>query len=239
MSQAAPSLIQHGSTTVFRLFVIAGLIVASVLASELLRPTVRLADVKSRVNLEQQIPSRFGAWEVDRTMVPILPSPDVQSRLDEIYTQVLARTYVNRRGQRVMLSIAYGSDQGSEATAVHRPEFCYSAQGFKVDAVGSGVVSLDDRKVPTRWLIGHLGPRREPISYWVTLDESATLPGLGRKLTQLAYGLAGEIPDGMLVRVSNIAAAGDDDASFALHKQFVQELKDAVPAGVRNRYFGQ
>jgi EpsI family protein len=152
---------------------------------------------------------------------------------------VLARTYVNRKGQRVMLSIAYGSDQGSEATAVHRPEFCYSAQGFKVDAVGSGSVALDDRSVPTRWLIGQLGPRHEPISYWVTLDESATLPGLGRKLTQMAYGMAGQIPDGMLVRVSNIAAPGNDEASFALHKAFIQELKDAVPAGVRSRYFGQ
>ena len=35
--------------------------------------------------------------------------------------------------------------------------------------------------------------------YWVTLDESAALPGVSRKFQQIRYGLQGKIPDGMLV----------------------------------------
>lgn len=205
--------------------------------AEWLRPRQRLAAQGESIQLEQQVPIQFGNWAVDRTVQPILPSPDVQARLDVIYTQVLARTYVNSRGERVMLSIAYGSDQGSEATAVHRPEFCYSAQGFKVDDIGSGFTELADRRVPTRWLLAVQAGRIEPISYWVTLDRTATLPGLGRKLAQLRYGLRGQIPDGMLVRISSISS--DTEAALRLHRDFALQLEEAMAPGLRARYFGQ
>ena len=85
-------------------------------------------------------------------------------------------------------------------------------------------------------MLANLGQRNEPITYWVTLDESATLPGLGRKLQQIRYGLKGQIPDGMLVRVSSISAS--ETTAFALQKTFLDQLYLAVPIDVRNRYFG-
>ena len=150
--------------------------------AELLRPTIRLADIKPPVVLDSQVPEQFGEWTLDRSMVPVLPSPDVEASLNKLYSATLARTYVNGRGERVLLSIAYGSDQGSEATAVHRPEFCYSAQGFQVN--GQGVASLDlgSESIQVQRLIGTQGRRYEPITYWITLDERATLPGFGRTL---------------------------------------------------------
>ncbi len=202
-----------------------------------LTPRQHLADVKPRIDLEQQIPAEFGDWRIDRTIVPILPSPDVQQRLDALYSQVLARTYVNSRGDRVMLSIAYGSDQGSEATAVHRPEFCYASQGFAVAAAGEGELDLGGLRLPVRRIVGTQQSRVEPITYWVTLDEQATLPGLQRKLIQIREGLRGRIPDGMLVRVSSIDA--NSQAAYALQERFVAEMLGSVPEGVRARYFGR
>jgi EpsI family protein len=78
--------------------------------------------------------------------------------------------------------------------------------------------------------------RVEPISYWVTLDETATLPGLGRKWQQLRYGLSGSIPDGMVVRVSTLGMA--EAASFALQDRFIADLHAVLPAALRSRYFG-
>ncbi len=202
-----------------------------------LTPRQHLADVKPKIDLERQIPAEFGDWRIDRTIVPILPSPDVQQRLDALYSQVLARTYVNSRGERVMLSIAYGSDQASEATQVHRPEFCYAAQGFAVSVTGEGQLELDGLRVPVRRIVGTQQSRVEPITYWVTLDERATLPGLQRKLLQIREGLSGRIPDGMLVRVSSIDA--DPQAAYALQARFVEEMRASVPAEVRGRYFGR
>lgn len=237
VSPAPRSLIQQ----VWRPLLVAAALLLALAASSWLRPTIRLAEVKGAIDLERQVPQAFGEWRIDRSLVPVLPSPDVQAQLNQLYTQVLARTYVNTRGERVMLSIAYGSDQGSEATAVHRPEFCYSAQGFRVRDLGA--VQLPNggaAAIPARQLMAVMGPRIEPITYWVTLDETATVPGLGRKLAQLRYGLRGEIPDGMLMRVSSIARSdGDRALEFERHQAFVDGLRQAIAPAVRARYFGQ
>lgn len=211
---------------------------ATAAGAELARPTRRLADIKPPIALEAQVPRAFGEWRLDPNVVPVQPAPDVQAKLDAVYTQVLARTYVNDRGERVMLSIAYGSDQGTEATAVHRPEFCYTSQGFRVRAFGNDAVAVAGGvSLPVRRLEGSFGMRVEPILYWVTLDEKATVPGLGRKLAQIEYGLRGEIPDGMLVRVSSIER-DDRERAFALQRRFITALSEAVEPGVRARYFG-
>ncbi|HET7864523.1 MAG TPA: EpsI family protein, partial [Burkholderiaceae bacterium] len=166
----------------------------------------------------------------------VLPDPTLQARLDSVYDQTLARAYINARGERVMLTIAYGRDQSSEATAVHRPEFCYGAQGFQVRGRGVERVALDGGAVSVQRLVGTLGQRVEPISYWVTLADQATLPGVGRKLAQLRLGLAGYVADGMLVRVSTIGMPAT--APYAAQDRFLQDLARALPSDVRARYFG-
>lgn len=212
------------------------LMVLAAVAAEKLRPTDRLAERKARIELAQQVPEAFGDWQIDRNIRPVVPDPGLQAMLDVLYSQTLARTYVNKTGQRVMLSIAYGSDQGSEATAVHRPEFCYSAQGFRVQTLAKEQVNIAGTSVPVARVVARLGQRVEPISYWVTLDETATLPGFGRKLQQIRFGLSGQIPDGMLVRVSTISNSTEE--SFALQQRFLEQMHAAVPAAVKNRYFG-
>jgi EpsI family protein len=161
----------------------------------------------------------------------------VQAKLKSLYSQTLARTYVNASGERVMLTIAYGSDQSSEATAAHRPEFCYGAQGFKVRAKGVQSVPLDGgSSVTVQRLVGILGRRIEPISYWVTLAQTAALPGIDRKWWQIKLGLAGYIADGMLVRVSTIG--GLAKSPYATQDRFLHDLALALPTPVRSRYFG-
>lgn len=219
-----------------RVGVLVALMVGAAVAGETLQPSYRLADHKPKIVLEQQIPEAFGEWRLDPNVRPVVPDPSLQAMLDELYSQTLARTYINAKGERIMLSIAYGSDQGNEATAVHRPEFCYSAQGFRVKLVGKETLQIDGTAIPAARVLAQLGQRNEPITYWVTLDEVATLPGVGRKLAQIQYGLKGQIPDGMLVRVSSISTS--TEAAFALQQRFIEQMKAAVPVELRTRYFG-
>lgn len=206
-------------------------------ASEAFRPRERIADTKPKIELEEQVPKRFGDWVVDRSLAPILPSPDVQERLDALYSAILARTYVNPAGQRVMLTIAYGTDQSSEATAVHRPEFCYSSQGFRVRGAGASTVQLPDgRGLEVQRLIATQGRRFEPITYWITIDEEVTLPGIGRKVEQIRYGLKGQIPDGMLVRLSTVGMEEAD--SRRVQAEFIRALFSSMDGSIRSRYFG-
>lgn len=206
-------------------------------ASEVLKPHERIAASKPKIELAKQIPMRFGDWEVDDQVIPVLPSPELQEKINNMYNETLARTYRNREGVRVMLTIAYGSDQSSDATQVHRPEFCYSAQGFRVRDRGLASVKLNDvRELSVRRLVGEQGPRYEPISYWVTIDESVTLPGIRRKLEQLRFGLKGQIPDGMLVRVSTVGL--NDTQAYAVQDDFVRQLASHMSAKIYSRYFG-
>lgn len=217
------------------LALIAGIVLTAI-AGEALRPTYRLSEHKPRVQLDVQIPESFGHWRIDGSIRPVVPDPSLQAMLDSLYSQTLARTYINSLGQRVMLSIAYGTDQSNEVTAVHRPEFCYSSQGFRVQSLGAESIKIGQTQVPVARVLAQTGRRVEPITYWVTLDESATLPGIGRKLQQIRYGLRGQIPDGMLVRVSSISNVPAE--AYALQLEFLNQMYGAVPADVRGRYFG-
>lgn len=213
------------------------LMVGGVLTAEAMRPRHSLADSKPALVLDQLVPAAFGEWTEVPSMRPVLPDPTVQAVLDTAYSQVLARVYQNSKGQLVMLTIAYGKDQNSESTAAHRPEFCYTGQGFTVKDQGTHQATMGNgHQLTMRHLVGYRDTYVEPISYWVTLDEKATLPGLGRKLAQLSYGLRGQIADGMLVRVST--PNKDLEQAYALHDRFIRELEQQVPAGFRARFFG-
>lgn len=201
-----------------------------------LKPTAMIADAEPAINLEQLIPQQFGEWKEDKSIVPIKVSPEVQAKLDKIYGQTLTRTYINTAGRRVMLSISYGANQGSDDFQVHRPEYCYSAQGFQIKEGWNDSLKLSSGELPIKRLEAIQGPRNEPITYWITIGDKATLPGIGRKLTQLSYGLTGKIPDGMLIRVSSISPNAAEE--YRLQDQFVNAMLDSVEPTQRLRLTG-
>lgn len=198
-------------------------------------PTKKIAD-QWETDLETMFPAQFGDWQVDTSLPVILPAPDVQAKLDAIYNQVLARTYVNRRtGERVMLSVAYGGDQ-SDGMQAHLPEVCYPAQGFELRARQTVVLELEGRRIPARRLVTRLGARVEPVTYWLTLGETVAATRTDRKLQQMRYGLRGLVPDGMLVRVSSIDR--EAERAFAVQEAFLQRMASTLPDAYRNRIIG-
>jgi EpsI family protein len=219
------------------LWIGAGLMLAALGLAYALVPRTYTADEKPPMRLEQVVPSQFGQWRVDDSIKPVVADPTLQATLDTYYSQTLARTYVDPQGHRVMLSVAYGKNQNSESTAAHRPEFCYTAQGFSMKNLGSHTISLDGvNQIPVAQLVGTLGARVEPITYWVTLENTPALPGLSRKLQQLRFGLQGKIADGLLVRVSSIGASPQEE--YQLHQRFLADWRNATPDSFKPRFFG-
>lgn len=200
------------------------------------RPTVHLADTRPKINLEAMFPKAFGDWAVDERMPVQLISPDTQAQLDKLYNQTLSRTYVNRLGERIMLSVAYGGDQ-SDGTRAHRPEVCYPAQGFEVLANRIGSQPLGVSNLPVRELVARQGARIEPIRYWMVVGERLALSGTQQKLAQLRYSTAGVVPDGILLRVSNIDP--DTQRAFQVQTRFIADLYGAVTPADRPRLFGE
>lgn len=200
-----------------------------------LTPRAKIADLGPRVDLEAMVPKQFGEWQVDSSIAPVQISPDVQAKLDKIYNQTLSRTYVNARGDRVMLSIAYGSDQ-SDAMAVHKPEVCYPAQGFEVVREKKGVLDLGGRSVAVKRLVATQNSRIEPITYWITVGGQTVTSGLDKKLAQMRYGLTGRVPDGLLFRMSSITS--DIDRAYQLHTEFAKEIYAATSLASKSKLFG-
>lgn len=209
--------------------------VAASAVTRLVTPTVKMADTQPRFELATMIPQGFGDWQVDRSLAPLTVDPDTQARLDKIYNQTLSRTYINGEGQRVMLSIAYGGDQ-SDNMGVHKPETCYTAQGFEVSHASMGNLSTRYGSLPVKRLYAVSGARNEPITYWITIGNRATHPGMEQRMTQLRYGLTGMVADGMLVRVSTIDA--DERAAYAVQDRFINAMLDALDARARLRLIG-
>lgn len=215
--------------------VLAALMLSSAAVTRALTPNAKMADTQGRFSLEQMVPRSFGDWQVDTRVMPLQVDPATQAKLDKIYNQTLGRTYVNRSGERIMLSIAYGGDQGDNM-GVHKPEVCYAAQGFTVRDGQKGAIAMGLGVLPVKRLFAVAGARQEPITYWITVGRKATMPGVEQRLQELRYGLSGTVPDGMLVRVSNIS--GDADSAYVLHDQFVRSLLAALDRPSRERLVG-
>lgn len=186
-------------------------------------------------DLERIIPSSFGDWSIDPFMVPIVPAPDVQANLARLYDQIVSRTYVNSRGERMMLTIAYGGDQ-SDALKVPRQEVCYAAQGFEIRKVVHGDLRLWGKTIPVTRFLAVRGPRSEPVTYWFTMGDRVVRGRLERLLAQISYGLSGRIPDGMLVRVSSLLT--NPAQAFKGHEEFTGALLAGMGRGDVYRLIG-
>jgi len=218
-----------------RALIALGLMIGAAAVAVGWKPTKRLADSRPRIDLEMLFPKSFAEWAMD-TRIPVqLVSPDLAAVLNATYNQTLSRTYANAKGDRIMLSVAYGGDQ-SDATRAHLPEVCYPAQGFQIISRGEGSVDADGQRVRIRRLVAKQGARNEPISYWITVGERIVLSGTELKLAQLAYTTRGVMPDGMLVRISSIDPA--NERAYAMHDLFLRDMISALQPAQRAQVFG-
>lgn len=134
-----------------------------------------------------------------------------------------------------MLSIAYGANQSDEV-ALHYPEVCYPAQGFQVYSNDKAVLATMSGDIRVRRLVTRLGERNEYVIYWSVLGDKAVQGGIETKLEQLKYGFKGQIPDGLLFRVS--ALDSDSAQAFALSEIFIAQLVATLPSSARLRLAG-
>jgi len=209
------------------------LIVTSV-AALAFRPDTKIADI-TQISLESMIPRRIGDWHEDPQRNVQVVNPQTQAMLDKLYSQLLVRVYVDEEGYRIMLSLAYGSDQRGTLQA-HKPEVCYPAQGFTLHSNVLVPLSTPFGEIPAQRLYTTRGPRAEPVTYWYTVGDTAVQTKLQKRLVDLRYGLTGQIPDGMLFRVSSIDA--NEDRARRKQDRFVNQLLQAISPVDRKRVSG-
>ena len=219
----------------FMALAISSLMLLTAIASEALRPDRSAAGDDSKVRLEELVPNSIGKWTVDNSGPIQVVNPELKENLDKIYSDVMSRVYVNDRGERIMLSIAYGARQ-SDANQVHRPDICYPAQGFTIVSRSESTIDLEVQVIPTVQLETRLSQRKEPVTYWIRTGDTITNGSIEKKLVEFKYGSKGLVPDGLIFRVSSIDS--NSPAAFRLHGDFVKQLFSAVDPAHRATLFG-
>ncbi|HEU6453826.1 MAG TPA: EpsI family protein [Roseateles sp.] len=211
------------------------LMVAGALLAALLKPSVLLADQLEPLDLARMVPQQIGGWKMVSEGGGLIVDPGQRELIQTIYTQTLNRAYRDSKGYLVMLSIAYGRDQ-RDALQVHRPEVCYPAQGFVLhDKRPATLAGLE--AVPLTQMETQMRNRHEPVSYWTMIGDRPYSGSLAKKLYEIRYGIAGVIPDGMLVRVSSIDA--DAENAYGRQRDFALALVASLPPEVRPRFAGR
>ena len=87
------------------------LLMAAVMCSASIAGVAARPDIKDQPNfLEKTVPLSFGEW----TKLPESPqivNPSTAALLAQIYPETLSRTYVDRSGYKIMLSLARSGNQ--------------------------------------------------------------------------------------------------------------------------------
>lgn len=231
----SPLTVSNTLSSQLKAFIILLVMLLAARTAVFLKPTQRMAEQQTQINLETMIPKQFGQWKEDESQVHLLVSPEKQAFINKIYAQTLTRTYVNKKGEAIMLSIAYGGDQ-SRGLQVHKPETCYAVQGFKVKSLGDSPFIFNNLQIKARRLIATQGNRYEPITYWMRVGNTTVYGGLGQMINRYKMGLKGYIPDGLLFRVSSIDS--DNDQAFRKQAQFINALLQAVEPSDRPKLIG-
>ncbi len=175
-------------------------------------------------DLESVLPKTVPGWTEMPLGDAVLPPDSVLERGEA----AAYRAYQNSLGRIVTLVIAYGPPAG-DTVRLHRPEKCYSAQGFQIEPFDSRHLVLAGGRVPVNRLMATKPPRREAISYWVRAGSDYATSNLEHQLINLRYGL-GPGADGVMVRIST---PGADKADFALHDAFLEQYMMAASGEAR------
>lgn len=179
-----------------------------------------------KAKLEKLIPLAFGGWSELPSSGLVVPQSD-DSLAAQLYAQTVSRMFVNAQGKGIMALFAYGETQ-SDQLQLHRPEVCYPAFGFTVvDSLAVEIPLKAGVAIPARRLSAQSVVRTEQIVYWTRIGEYLPQSGDEQRAAKLRTAFHGIIPDGILVRISNLEHTADE--GFALNTKFVTELIAAMP----------
>lgn len=215
--------------------ILAGCMAVTAAAAHYAKPTLFLADTRAELKIEPSLPAEFAGWKLQAVSVGVV-NPQQEQMLNSLYSELINRTYMNDKGDRIMLSIAYGKNQ-SDSFQVHRPEICYPAQGFELKSNRSGEISTPFGVIPVRRIETTFGTQRpEPVTYWLTLGDEVVRSGVNKKMKEIQYAINGYIPDGLLFRVSSIDP--DSQRAYRIHELFVTDLVSSMKQIERVRLAG-
>lgn len=189
-------------------------------------------------DFEKVVPKQFGDWvEESSANASFIIDPQQRYALSNIYTQTVSRTFLHKpSGRLIMLSIAYGDNQ-TYSKQLHRPEACYSSQGFKIENLHEDKIRRISKPISVTRMVATIGSRIEQVTYLIRVgDRVINGPALELNYARMHMGLKGYISDGLLFRVSEVL--DDATSSNALQDQFINDFLHSLDASQQAIFIG-
>jgi exosortase B len=218
-----------------------GMLLAPAMAQVL---TPRLPFDEGGERLAESVPLQFGEWKAmpDATsQAELATAGDGGKSQDQLYDDVLMRTYVNQAGEQVMLAIAYARAQRQEVK-LHLPEICYPAQGYKVLELTpvALLVTAGGTALPGKHMLAGGNGRLEAVTYWTRISDAYPQDALAMRMKIFRDGLQGRISDGVLVRSSMLVRdAGGAASAYTIQERFLRSLINATRPRARTLVVAQ
>ena len=224
--------------------------IATAFGVELLQP--KPLPIGAHASLADSIPSQFGDWkEVAYAADQVDPGKGAadEPNMDRPYDDVLMRAYANSQGEVVLLALAYGRNQRQEVK-IHRPDVCYTAQGFQLlerNSVALPVNGTSGVQVQGMRMLVKAPGRVEAVSYWIRIGDVFTDNAWSIRYHIFLQGMQGRAVDGVLVRASQIVygpvsksrtGATASAERYRVQEAFLSDLVRALPAPARHLLLG-
>jgi EpsI family protein len=216
-----------------RSLVFGGLLGAAGLASLFGRGALDFA-ASDPAPIEPLIPERVGSWSNVGSGGLVLPSQVEKIRF---YDQELERVYVSDDEPPMMLVMAYCARPQQGLLQLHDPRVCYPGAGFSITPGMSLAVNLDGPiAVEAQSFTATRPGRTEQVIYWTRVGEDIKSPEDDQHLTIIRSVVKGDVPDGLLFRVSSL---GEGPGLMRQIQRFAAELVKAVPQPGRELILGR
>jgi EpsI family protein len=197
------------------------------------RAPVSANPVVDKKAYESWMPAKVGPWSFVTASGVVLPPPDALS--DRTYDNLASRVYESTEMPVVMAVFAYNNRQDG-VLQLHRPEVCYPAGGYQLTPTRPVTIQTKDRSIPASFFTATGYERTEQVLYWTRVGNQFPQNWREQRLSVIRANLYGEIPDGMLARVSVLGS--DPVAAMPILQKFVTEFEQAVAKPLKKLLVG-
>lgn len=216
-----------------RNILIGGALVAASGLAYARQPSIAVDPIK-KGDLDKMLPNRVGEWTFQSSSGLVLPPPDALS--DRLYDEISTRVYQSPTKPPVMMLIAYSNLQDG-MLQIHRPETCYPVGGYALsDSHIVDVPVASGKTVPCRFFTAESAARTEHVLYWTRIGRMMPGKWIEQRLAVVDANLRGEIPDGLLVRMSMVVP--DRKVALATLSAFALQLTTLASPKLRTLLVG-
>ena len=191
------------------------------------------APILKKATFEKLVPGSFGTWTLFSDGTVVLPPPDTLR--DRLYDNLVTRVYQTPGEPSVMVLLAYNNAQDG-VLQVHRPEVCYPVGGFQLSPTLEVPIPLNGTSIPANIFTAEAPGRIEQVMYFTRLGTAFPRSWFEQRMSVIKANLAGDIPDGMLMRISVVGI--DQQRAAPILSEFAREFINASPRHLQKLLVG-